>query len=225
MSRAGDHPKVIPFGDLELDRISLSNDGKTLVGTNDDGTFAGPIDGSAKPTKIAEPDGSEHNATFSRDGKRVILELRDGERERIAAIPVGGGERTWLLPAGSLAPAQSPTAELLAYLADDTAAKGPAQRVIMVLDQTTGATRRVAPALPPYPYRDLRWSPDGARLLAARRDGQLVELELATGKVLRTFDVGADQIYGLTYVGDDIFVGRATSAGDIWEADLRPATP
>ena len=221
MSRSGDHPKLIPFGGLELDRISLSHDGKILVGTNDDGTFAGPIDGSAKPTKIAEPDGSEHNATFSRDNTRVILELRDGERERIASVPVGGGERTWLLPAPSLAPAQSPTADVLAYLAEDPTAKGPAQRIVLLFDPKTGASRRVAPALPPYPYRDLRWSPDGARLLAARRDGQVIELEVATGKVLRTFDVGADQLFGLTYAGDDIFVGRSTSAGDIWEADLR----
>ncbi len=221
MARSGDHPVVVPFGDLELDRISLSHDGKLLAGTNDDGTFVGPLDGSAKPTKLAGPDGSEHNATFSRDNRHLILELRDGDRERIATIPVGGGERTWLLPAPSLAPAQSPTADLLAYLTEDATAKGPAQRVIMVLDQKTGATRRVSPTLTPYPYRDLRWSPDGLRLLAARRDGQVIELELATSRVLRTFDVGADQLYGLTYSGDDIFVGRSTSAGDLWEADLR----
>lgn len=225
MSKGGDHARVVPFGDLELDRISLSHDGKILVGTNDDGTFAGPIDGSTKPIKVADPDGSEHNATFSRDNRRVILELRDGKQERIASIPVGGGDPTWLLPAPSLAPAQSPAADLLAYLTEDPAATGPAQRIIMVLDQRTGATRKAASALAPYPYRDLRWSPDGTRLLAARRDGQVIELELATGKVLRTFEVGADLLWGLTYSGDEIFVGRSTSAGDIWEATLSASVP
>ena len=58
-------------------------------------------------------------------------------------------------------------------------------------------------------------------IASARRDGQVVELELATGTVLRTSDVGADQLLGLTCIGDEILVGRSTSAGDIWEAELR----
>jgi hypothetical protein len=43
--------------------------------------------------------------------------------------------------------------------------------------------------------------------------------------VLRTFDVGSDQLNGATYAGDEILVGRATSAGDIWNAELRMETP
>jgi hypothetical protein len=81
--------------------------------------------------------------------------------------------------------------------------------------------QNLAPGLPAYPYRDLRWSADGTRLLAARRDGNIVELDVATGKTLRTFDVGSANRNGLTYAGDEILVGRATSAGDIWQADLR----
>ena len=38
---------------------------------------------------------------------------------------------------------------------------------------------------------------------------------------LRTFDVGSDQVFGVTYAGNEILVGRSTSAGDIWEASLR----
>ena len=55
---------------------------------------------------------------------------------------------------------------------------------------------------------------------AARRDGQIIELDATTGATLRTFDVGSDQLLGMTYAGEDILVGRATSAGDIWEAVL-----
>ena len=221
MSRGGENPHVVPFGGLELDRISVSRDGRLLAGANDDGLFAGPLDGSAPPTKLVPSgDGSEHNATFSRDGKRVFFESKDGEKDRIAVIPVAGGSPTWAVPAPSLAPAQSPSADLLAYLALEPSA-GPLARVVMVLDQRTGTARRVAPELAPYPYRDLRWSPDGKALLAARRDGKIVELSLATGKVLRTFDVGSDQLFGETYAGDEILVGRSTSAGDIWEAELR----
>jgi hypothetical protein len=134
-------------------------------------------------------------------------------------VPVTGGTPSWALPAGSLMPAQSPTADVLAYLAD---AKGKhLERHVMLLDQKTGKSRKVSPDLAPYPYRDLSFSPDGTKLLAGRRDGKLVELELATGKVLRTFDVGSDTLMGQTYAGDEILVGRATSAGDIWQAELK----
>ena len=44
---------------------------------------------------------------------------------------------------------------------------------------------------------------------------------MATSKILRTFDVGASQILGSTYVGDDIMVGHSGAAGDIWEGTLR----
>ncbi len=217
MAKTGENPRVIPFGKQELDRITVSHDGKWLTGSNDNGLFVGPIDGSAEPIKLIDKDEQEQNAVFSRDGMTVFAELRDGKLDRIASFPRTGGKPTWVLPAPSLAPATSPTEDILAYLAE---VPGKAlQRAIMLHDLGTKKTRRLA--VPPYPYRDLRWSPDGKRLLAIRRDGQLSEVEVATSKILRTFDTGADQLYGATYSGDDIFVGHSTSAGDIWSAELR----
>ena len=221
MGKDGENPRHVPFGKLELDRITVSHDGKLLAGANDTGVFAGPIDGSSAPIKLAPGgDTTEHNASFSRDNRRVFFESRDGEKHRVAVVGVSGGAPSWALPAPSLAPAQSPVEDLLAYLADVPGGKA-LERHVMVLDQKTGKSRRLAPELAAYPYRDLRWSPDGKRLLAVRRDGKCTELDAATGKVLRTFDVGSDQLYGVTYAGDDILVGRWTTAGDIWEAVLR----
>jgi Tol biopolymer transport system component len=221
MGKGGENPRPVPFGKLEVDRIAVSHDGRWLAGANDDGLFAGPIDGSAAPIKLG-PGGSEseHNPTFSRDGKRLYFESKDGIKDRIAVVPITGGTPTWALPAPSTAPAQSPTEDLLAYLADVPGGKA-LERHVMVLDLNTGKTRRVAPDLAPYPHRDLRWSPDGKRLLALRRDGSSSEIELATGKVLRTFDIGSDTLLGATYAGDDILVGRWAAAGDIWEAALK----
>jgi len=209
-------PHVVPFGELELDRIVVSHDGKLIAGSNDAGLYVGAIDGAAPRKLLDGAPGTEMGATFSRDNTKLAFESRDGKLDRIAEIPVTGGEPVWIVPAPSLAPAQSPTADVLAYLAGEPA-KG---RVVMLLDRRTGKTRQVAPALPPYPYRDLRFSPDGKKLLAARRDGQIIELDATTGATLRTFDVGSDQLLGMTYAGEDILVGRATSAGDIWEAVL-----
>ncbi|MBL0219896.1 MAG: hypothetical protein IPQ07_39275 [Myxococcales bacterium] len=220
MGHGGENARVVPFGGLALDRLALSHDGRTLAAANDDGLFVGPLDGSTPPRKVVGGEDGEHNATFTRDGKRLIFERRDSERDRIAMVTLAGGDPAWLLPAPSLAPAQSPTDDVLAYLIDDPA-KAPPSRVVMLLDQRTGKTRPLAPTYPSYPFRDLRWAPDGKRLLAIRRDGALVEFEAATGAVLRTLDVGAEQLFGATYVGDEIFVGHAASAGDIWEAELR----
>jgi serine/threonine protein kinase/WD40 repeat protein len=218
MSKNGDRPRAIPFGTHELDRMTISHDGTWIVGNNDTGVYAGPIDGSAPPTKVHEDDHSEQNAVFSRDGQTIFLELREGKKDRIASMPRAGGATTWVVPAPSMAPATSPTADVLAYLTEVPGEK-VAQRVIVLLDLATNKSRTLA--VPPYPYRDLRWHSSGKRLLAIRRDGQIAEIDVATSKILRTFDVGASQIVGSTYVGDDIMVGHAGAAGDIWEGTLR----
>jgi WD40 repeat protein len=219
MTKTGDRPRVVPFGKLELDRISISHDGTWIVGNNDNGVYAGPIDGSAEPIKVHDDDDSEQNAVFSRDGQTIFIELREGKRDRIASMARTGGPTTWVVPAPSMAPAVSPTEDVLAYLAELTIPGKTWPRVITLFDLKTKKSRTLD--VPPYPYRDLRWSPDGKRLLAIRRDGQVAEIDVATSKVLRTFETGADQIYGATYLGDEIMVGHSASAGDIWEADLR----
>jgi len=223
MSRGGENARTVAFGGHELDRLTaVSHDGRLLAGVLGVGLYVGPLDGTAKPQLIVPGAAmnTERNATFSRDNRTVFFESRDGEVDRIASVRVTGGAPAWVLPAGSLMPAQSPTADVLAYLTD--AKNGNhLERFVMLLDQKTGKTRKASPDLAAYPYRDLRWSPDGAKLLAVRRDGKLTELDVATGKVLRTFDVGSDTLTGATYAGDEILVGRATSAGDLWQADLK----
>jgi hypothetical protein len=223
MTETGDSPRRVPFGDVELDRLSVSHDGRLVAGANDDGLWVGPLDGSAPPTKLVPGgDGSEHVATFSLDNQSVIFESRDGELDRVAIVPVAGGKASWLLPAGSLGPAQSPTQDVVAYL-QPAGAGDPLARIVMVFDRKTRKSRVLSTALAPYPYRDLQFSQDGTRLLAARRDGAITELDAATGSVVRTFDVGSDQLFGETYTADGtILVGRSTSAGDLWEATLEP---
>ncbi len=221
MGLGGENARAVPFGTLELDRFAVSHDGTLVAGATSDGLFIGPLDGTKPPVELVSGLESEYNATFTRDNQAVIFESRDGETDRIAQISVGGGTQSWVVPGPSVAPVQSPTQDLLAYLALDPQAKSALPRIIMLLDQKTGKTRRFAPELAPYPFRYLAWSPDGTKLLASRRDGDLVELELATGKVLQRFTVGSDQIFGLTYSGTEILVGRATQAGDIWEAELQ----
>lgn len=147
---------------------------------------------------------------------QIYFERMDGELPRIAAVPVAGGDVTWVAPAPSGAPASSPVDDRLAYLTrvDDI----PTVRIV---DTKTHALRELT--LPPSPWELVEWSPDGTKLLVVRSDAQFIELDVATGETLRTLASGAEVFAGVTYVGDEIIVGRGRWLGDLWTTDLVPA--
>jgi hypothetical protein len=86
----------------------------------------------------------------------------------------------------------------------------------MLLDLATGVARPVPGDLPPAWYHNLRFSPDGQRLLLLRGGTFLFEIDLASGRTTRTYDAGATQFMGVTYLGDQIVIGRSSWKGDLW---------
>ena len=121
----------------------------------------------------------------------------------------------WVAPIGSHAPAASPTADVVAYVDSR-----PPRTRAMLLDLATGKSRVLFPEEPAHPMSALRWSADGKRILMVEDNVGVKELDVATGKVLRSAPIGANQLAGATYVGDDIIVGHQMSAGDIWTGEL-----
>jgi len=213
----GRPPTSVPFGDVEPDFLVVSPDERWIAaGYGDRGLFLGPIDGSAPPRRLVDPDGSELWASFDRAGTRLFVERSDGGTTRIASVSLDGGAPTWLLPSPSSAPAASPVADQVAYLAGPVDATVP-----MILDLRTGTSRPLTPGAKPYPWRHLCWSGDGKRLLVSWADGTTVELDAATGAELRRFSAGGDSLDGITYRGDEILVGRTAWVGDLWTARLR----
>jgi len=205
----------IPFGDIEPIRFAVSRDGAMIAGAEGStGLWVGPIDGSVPPRLLA-PDPGELSPTFSYDGTQIYFERADGELPRIAAVPVAGGEVTWIAPAPSGSPASSPVDDRLAYL---THAGGVAR--VRILDPKTHQTRDVTLPGPQMPWDLVEWSADGTRLLVVRNDAHFVELGVATGKTLRKLESGADMFGGATYVKDEIIVGRTRWLGDLWTTDV-----
>ncbi|MBP6836460.1 MAG: protein kinase [Kofleriaceae bacterium] len=216
----------VPFADLSPDLLGLSHDGAQLTVVTSDGLFVGPVDGSSPPHQVLPADDGEQRSSFSRDGARLFVDAQRADRRSIVEVPVAGGATREVVGPTAFAPAHSPTEDVLAYLAlppgvDPAKVTGPTDYVPMLLDLRRGTRRQLARATRPYPWTDLRWSADGARLLVSRRDGDTLELEVATDQVRWRFGVGSDQLFGITYVGDQVLVGRIAWSGDLWSARLR----
>ena len=45
-------------------------------------------------------------------------------------------------------------------------------------------------------------------------------MDVASGKVIGTFDGGNEQVSGSTYQGEELIVGRILWNGNIWVADV-----
>jgi len=211
----GGEPARIPLGGLEPVAFDVSRDGSFVAaGEGTKGLYVVPASGSPK---LLFAETGDLAPSIDRHGSTIYFERHSGDRYRIAAIPTAGGEPRWVAPEGSVAPAASPTADVLAYLAPT--GKGTAK--VMLLDVVTGKTRALSPDAPPVTASALRWSPDGKRLLLVDRNTGLRELDATTGAVLRELPSGAAQIAGAAYVGAaDLVVGHQTVSGDVWTAQL-----
>lgn len=80
----------------------VSADGRTLLFRRDQGLWVKRI-GPVKARKLSQlPDGSETNAVFSSDGRRVAAFVAAGERESLVAIDVANGRETDLAEGADL---------------------------------------------------------------------------------------------------------------------------
>ena len=111
--------------------------------------------------------------------------------------------------------AASPTADVLAYLLPSGTNLVPT-----LFDLRTKTSRPLQPGAALTTWTGLRWSPDGTRLLLVGKDHDLQEVEVATGRVVRTLPLVGSQTLGATYAGDEVVIGRISWRGDVWTAEL-----
>jgi Tol biopolymer transport system component len=205
---------LVPVPDHSPDQLSVSGDGRWIAFVDRKrGLLVVPADGSAPPRLLAA-DAIGVWPTVDRHGERVYFE-RAGKPAQIVSVPVAGGEAEIVLGDDATAPSASPTADLLAYLQ-----VSGEQSVPMILDLATGKRRPLQRGGAAGFWHAIRWSPDGTRVLLVSPARGLVEVEVATGKELRTLAIGTDVVNGATYVGDEILVGRTAWSGDVWTAKL-----
>jgi hypothetical protein len=162
----------------------------------------------------------DYAPSFVRGSHDVLFEtvLPSGER-RIRRISIDGGEPAVVLDRDARAPSASPTDDRFLYLAG---ANG-SELVPTVFDPKSRRASRVAAALPPTSYRSVRFTQDGRNAILLKNGPELIEVEIATGAVVRKLTTDA---VGVSFVrGKAVFVARHW-VGDIWVADDPfPAAP
>ena len=213
--------RCLDIGELVPSEAAPSPDGKHYVfSVIGKGLFHAPLDGSAPPRLLLGlPEGELFgDLAFTPDGRDVTF-TRTVKRATpvVDAIAIDGGAPRRFLEGSAEALVFSPKGDRGAFLARG---KGPASRP-MVIDLTSKKVRPLAADLPEAQHERAAWSTSGARVTVLRGMNEAIEVDVATGKVMRRLDAGNDQISGVTYVRDELVVARETWIGDIWVADLR----
>ena len=208
--------RMLPIAPVDPIEIAVSGDGaRFAVATLDQGIYVGNVDGDVAVRRLTDHAG-DTSPTF-RFGDREILFTRlapDG-KSRVMRVSTEGGEPAPLLDPGSSAPSASPVDDRVIYLqADEHQA-----RSLELWDGRTGKRRALAPGFTARHFRAPRFSPDGRRVMAIVANHEIVEIEVASGRVLRDTTTGGDTVYSPAYTSAGIFAIRVSWAGNIWLAD------
>lgn len=205
--------RMLDTGALEPASIAVSPDGATVAfGTQEGALYVMPRDGSAPPEAIAVGRASYY-PSFTADGARIVFqtETEDGA-DRVAEVARDGGATRSLLDEIAGEPVASSAGVAFVLETDPKQELGH----VMLLDPSTGTYTRVAPELDVGWYHNLRFSPDGRRLLFLESGTKLYEVDLASRRVVHRRDAGANQFMGVTYKGDTILLGFMRWSGDLW---------
>jgi serine/threonine protein kinase len=103
---------------------------------------------------------------------------------------------------------------------EETVSATPRERIPVIFDVARGTHRPLSPKLGSGRYGALRFSPDGRRVVLTRGTNRIVEVDVASGAIVREIDAGNDLVQQLFYIGQEILVIRSQFVGDILVADL-----
>jgi hypothetical protein len=131
-------------------------------------------------------------------------------------IPTGGGEPRVILEPGARAPDVAGDGRIV-YLRG----AGEGHVSIVVAPPGGGAARPLSASLPAGAYARPQFSPDGKRVAVVRAGSELIEVDVATGRIVRSFTHGGDGFEHAVYSGDEMVIARRLWAGDLWLADVR----
>jgi hypothetical protein len=156
--------------------------------------------------------------TFRRDGRALYFTRPDADGvPRVYEASLDGGDPKPLLEVGTSAPAASPVDDRLVFLEGSSA--GSDSALPMIVDVRTHAKRPLSAKLARGRYTSPRFSPDGKRVAVLRGGRELVEIDPATGGIVRSVSSGASQLQTVVYTGTETLVVRGQWLGDVWMAD------
>lgn len=199
--------------------LAASPDGKLLaIQVSDTGIATRAVDGDA-PAEMLTDDPSDGQPAFSQDGRDVLFtRTPHGGRPRVMAVSLATHQTRAVLDEGSFAATASPADGRIVYLAGDGPTKAS---TVMTFDPRTGRRTPLSPALEPGFHGQAAFSPDGRRVALADGRNALVEVDVASGAVIRRVQDIESQIARAVYSGDELLVARAQFVGDLWLAEGR----
>jgi serine/threonine protein kinase len=213
-------PRPIAVGSLSPRQVAVSGDGTRIaLAVPGDGLYVASMQGAPDVRRITDV-GSDGAPVFERGDRRVIFARRSPEGPRVMAVPAdGSGPAEALLDAGSDSPATSHARDAVVYLTGSDRY----HLVPMVWEPASRTSRPLSSALTVGRYWDPTLSPDGQRVALIRREGELVEVDVATGSVRRTLTTRTnDELQAPAYTAAGLVVIRFPFQGNVWVADLTP---
>jgi serine/threonine-protein kinase len=212
--------RCLEVGGLAAVDLAPSPDGKRFAfQVEAKGIFVAPLDDSAPPrriTTVGELELHRHPA-FSPNGREIYFtSLRRGKGMFIEIVPEGGGTPRRFVDEQMNMIAFSPKGDVAIVELRDKAHKD--RSIPAVLDLATRRHRPLSPELGAGHYERASFDARGERAALVQGDNVLVEVDVASGKVLRRLDAGNDLVSNPTYVDGELIVSRATWAGDLWVA-------
>ncbi|MBL8716369.1 MAG: serine/threonine-protein kinase [Myxococcales bacterium] len=209
----GEPPRRLDAPPSEALFAALSPVGENVVATTTKGLVV--LAGSAPP-RVLTTDGSDTTPAFSRDGATVLFTRRKDGHTRVLSIALAGGATRDVVGPDARDAVASPVDARLVFLAG-----ADGDQLTPTVLEADGKRRVLSAHLPPARYGNLAFSPDGLKVAVANRM-EVVEVEFATGKILRRHSAGADVLESACYSKDALWLTHGGWAGDLWLASFTP---
>ena len=209
-------PQPIPVGTLKVRDIAVSRDGKRfVVGVPGDGLYVGMLAGQGALRRVTT-DGADSAPSFRAGDSQILFTRRPSNGpSRIFSVPVDGGPPTLLLPDGSDSGSASPVDDRVVYL------EGASMSDSVVKIWDGHGTRALSSQLGPGRYGAPRFSPDGRRVALQRGDTEVLEVDAASGMIIRTLSTPTgDLLSNPTYTAAGLVAIRVRFQGNLWMADV-----
>ena len=218
LARAETAPPVATWpghGNTVLD-VAFSPDGKRLATVGDDNTLK--LWDAATHQPLGSVDGPTSNANqvrFSPDGKtamalgnNAIIRMNADTGKALPPVSYAG------VPGGTAAFDVSPDGKTLAVVGRGS---------LRLLSAESGAEKQTWEVHPLYGIGAVAFSRDGLRVATAGSDHKANVIEVATGRVERTFDIRLNGV-GVTFARDGKMLFVATSDRCLQAFDLTDGT-
>jgi Tol biopolymer transport system component len=213
--------REIPAPDGLASDLAVSPDGTRYAMEGAHGLYVGALLGGEPPHPVTEQS-LDSEIAFSADGKSLLFTRSDtAGTSRVMSVPVEGGQVTPLLEPGSDCAVASPRDGRIVYLAG----RSTTAAVPTILDPRAGTRRPLSHEIGPGKYRSLAFSLDGRRVAMVTGPEDAVEVDVATGAILRRLSTGGPALHRVAYATGGMVVETSTWQGGLWVADVAPAKP